>query len=154
MKKTKTKTPTYIEAENITKYILDNFGYNDIITFEVFQNFTHFNLLDVLELNFFKKSVMIKVRNWLINKGYVLKSIRNVGYYILKPNQIASYTYRTYIKKPLRLYEKAKTILVNTDTDFLNTKEFNEHKLTLDLNNKLETETNKLINNETYKNLK
>lgn len=48
------------------------------------------------------KRLMSKVKNILIDYSYILKSVGGKGYYILKPNQIPSFTYRTYITKPQR----------------------------------------------------
>lgn len=141
------------EKEKISKYFYSkNFG--ETITFDELQQFTHYNLKDEYESYVFKGSLMRKVKNELIENGYVLKSIRKIGYYILKPNQIQSYTYRTYIKRPLRQYEKAKVILDNTKKNNLNEKEFEKYKLTQELNQELIDKTNNLFNLEKYKILK
>lgn len=141
------------EKEKILKYFYSkNFG--ETITFDELQQFTHYNLKDEYESYVFKGSLMRKVKNELIENGYVLKSIRKIGYYILKPNQIQSYTYRTYIKRPLRQYEKAKVILDNTKKNNLNEKEFEKYKLTQELNQELIDKTNNLFNLEKYKILK
>lgn len=141
------------EKEKILKYFYSkNFG--ETITFDELQQFTHYNLKDEYESYVFKGGLMRKVKNELIENGYVLKSIRKIGYYILKPNQIQSYTYRTYIKRPLRQYEKAKVILDNTKKNNLNEKEFEKYKLTQELNQELIDKTNNLFNLEKYKILK
>lgn len=141
------------EKEKILKYFYSkNFG--ETITFDELQQFTHYNLKDEYESYVFKVNLMRKVKNELIENGYVLKSVRKIGYYILKPNQIQSYTYRTYIKRPLRQYKKAKVILDNTKKNNLNEKEFEKYKLTQELNQELIDKTNNLFNLEKYKILK
>lgn len=147
------KKTEFFEKEEILKYFYSkNFG--ETITFEELQRFTHYNLQDEYESYIFKGSLMKKVKNELIENGYVLKSIRKIGYYILKPNQIQSYTYRTYIKRPLKQYEKAKIILDNTKKSNLNNKELEKHKLTEKLNRELINNTSNLINSEIYSELK
>lgn len=143
----------FLEREKIFKFFYSkNFG--QTVTFEELQQFTHYNLQDKYESSIFKGSLMRKVKNKLIENGYVLKSIRKIGYYILKPNQIQSYTYRTYIKRPLKQYEKAKIILDNTKKINLNNKELEKHKLTQKLNKELINNTSNLINSEIYSKLK
>lgn len=118
------------------------------------QNLTHYNLSDEFESYKFKSSIMQKVKNELIENGYVIKSIRGIGYYILKQNQIQSYTYRTYIKKPLRHLKKAEIILNNTKTSLLNKKELEKHQLTNKLNKDLINITETLINAKEYEQIK
>lgn len=64
----------------------------------------------------FKKfqSAMARVRDTLIDFGYVLKSISGIGYYILKPKQIASHCYRSYVKRSARILSKSERILEHT----------------------------------------
>lgn len=141
------------EVEEIVKFICcKDFG--ETINYEDLQQFTNYNLDDELEAYRFKANIMRKVKNKLIDEGYILKSIRNVGYYILKPNQIQSFTYRTYITKSILRYEKAEIILKNTKTTKLNDKELNKHKLTQELNSALIEKTNYLINLDKYEELK
>lgn len=141
------------EVENIVEYIR-NKKYGDKITFEELQPITNYNLKDEYELYKFKSSLMSKVKNILIRYGYVLKTVRFIGYYILKPNQISSYTYRTYIIKPLKHFERAEIILNNAQTNNLKRKEFIKHQLTLQLDQELINITNKTINSEQYQSLK
>ena len=51
------------------------------------------------------KRLMQKVKNILIDYSYILKSVGGKGWYVLKPTQIPSYTYRTYITKTQKAYE-------------------------------------------------
>jgi hypothetical protein len=140
------------DKEMIVKYIL-NKDFGETIKFEELQPYTKYNLLDETESYIFKSSIMSKVKNILIEYGYVLKSIRYVGYYLLKPNQIQSYTYRNYIKKPLKAFMKAECILSNTNTKRLETEELIRHQLTTELSRNLIDETNKIINSKEYINL-
>lgn len=146
------KSDRIFQTEEIEKYIKQkNFG--DTIKINELQQFTNYNLEDKFEYYKFKSSLMRIVKNNLIQNGIVLKAIQNIGYYILKPNQIQSYTYRTYIVKPLKHFEKAATILINSKTTELNETELKKHNLTLNLDTELMKATNKLIKNEKYSNL-
>ena len=140
------------QTEELEKFFKDK-DFGQTITFEELQPLTQYNLDDKYELYKFKSSLMSKVKNRLIQKGIVLKSIKNIGYYILKPNQIQSYTYRTYIVKPLKHFEKAATILINSKTTELKEAELEKHNLTLNLDKELIETTNKLIKNKKYSNL-
>ena len=98
----------FLEKENIRNYIMKK-QFGDTIVFKDLQQFTEYDLNNEYENYKFKTTIMRFVKDELIQEGYILKSIRGVGYYILKQNQISSYTYRTYIKKPLRYLDKADT---------------------------------------------
>lgn len=146
------KSNRIFQVEEIETYIRQkNFG--DTVKINELQQFTNYNLKDKYEYNKFKSSLMKIVKNNLIQKGIVLKAIQNVGYYILKPNQVQSYTYRTYIVKPLKHFEKAEIILSKTNKSLLNKQELDKHKLTQELNYDLLALTGKLIENEKYRNL-
>ncbi len=147
------KTKKSFESEEIEKYFYSK-DFGETITFKELQKFTHFNLEDEYEGYKFKANVMRRVKNRLIENGYVVKSIRNVGYYILRPNQVQSYSYRTYIIKPLKSFEKAKIILMNTKKSNLNKKELVKHKLTEELNEELNNQTRDLLNSQKYNKLK
>ena len=69
-----------------------------------------------------------------------------MGYYILKSNQIQSYTYRTYIRKPLKHLKKAERILTNTNTKTLKQNELLDYQLTVNLNEVLINATDNIIN--------
>lgn len=118
-----------------------------------YKKITKYNLSDKFENYKFKANVIRPVKNRLIQSGIVIRSVRNIGYYILKPNQVQSYTYRTYIVKPLKHFEKAATILSNTKTTELDEAELEKHNLTLNLDTELMKATNILIKNEKYSNL-
>ena len=102
--------------------------------------------------NYFSR-LMGKSKNLLIDYGYILKSIGNNTYYILKPNQRASYTYRKYIVKPQKAYEKAKKILERTDKKTFSTLDKEEHKDVTKLNNQMiEVSDYTIFNSDYYKN--
>ena len=140
------------QAEEIENYIKQK-HFGDTITFTELQSLTKYNLNDKVENYKFKTNILRTVRNRLIHSGIVLKSVRNIGYYILKPNQIQSYTYRTYIVKPLKHWEKANIILNSSKSTKLNETELERHSLTLELSTELLEETNKIIKNKKYNNL-
>lgn len=141
------------EIKDVINYIKSK-EYGTTIEFMELQPFTTlFNLTDEYEQYQFKSCFMAIVKKELIQYGIVLKSIRNVGYYILKPNQISSYTYRTYIRKPLKAFERASYILENTDKNKLNTIEIEEYNLTTELNDRLINTNYEIIVEGKYSNL-
>ena len=99
-------------AETI-EYILDH-DYGATIRFEDCAKILHYNIEDENEKRKFK-GAMRRVRNFLIDRGYVLKAITGVGYYILKPKQISGYCYHTYIRKTEDLVNKSERILNHID---------------------------------------
>lgn len=143
----------FLEKENIRNYIMKK-QFGDTIVFKDLQQFTEYDLNNEYENYKFKTTIMRFVKDELIQEGYILKSIRGVGYYILKQNQISSYTYRIYIKKPLRYLNKADTILKSTHTVLLNKKEVEKHSLTQELNEELIGKNSEIINSKKYESLK
>ena len=138
------------EIDKITNYILQK-KYGNNITYQELQQFTNYNLNDEYESYKFKASTMGRVKNILIEYGYVLKAVKYMGYYILKPNQVQSYTYRTYIQKPLKHLKKAEIILTNTKTKTLRESELIKHQLTIELDKDLISATDNLVNSKRYK---
>lgn len=113
----------------LIEYILDQ-EYGATIGFEKCAKFLHYNIENEKELKKFK-STMSRVKNFLIDKGYVLKTVVGVGYYILKPKQISGYCYHTYIRKTENLIAKSQRILNHTDKTELSEirmKEYSELK--------------------------
>ena len=125
----------------------------NIITYKELQEYTHYNFSDYIDFDRFKKNTMAKAKNKLIEEGIIIKAIPNEGYYILKSNQIQSYTYRTYIRRPLKQFQKAEKILNNTIVNSLNAEELQKHKLTVDLNKQLINTNNEIINLKKFKDL-
>lgn len=124
----KYETENTEKINNACEYILTK-EYGSTLTFEELNKYFNLDLKDVYDNRQFKY-LMKKCKNILINYSYILRSVTNVGYYILKPNQISSYTYRTYMLKPLRAFDKAKRILEKTDRKEFNKNEIEEHALT------------------------
>lgn len=127
-------------------------NYGDMITIEEINNILQEDLISKNGYNKFRRQIRL-VCNMLIYDGYVLKNIPNKGYYILKPNQVSSFTYRNYIIRPLNSLNKARTILDNTKTKKLNIDEELIHTKTSHLNNELFTSMNKILDSEKYKDL-
>lgn len=84
--------------------------YGDTIGYIPLAKLLHYNIDDELEARKFKV-MMGRIKNFLIDYGYVLKSIAGVGYYILKPKQISGYCYHTYIRRTEGLLCKSGRIL-------------------------------------------
>lgn len=88
-------------------------GYGQTISLSETGKLLGYNIEDEHELKKMK-STLARVKNYLIDRGYVLKSIVGVGYYIMKPKQIPNYVYRTYTLRTLRLIDKQDRILAHT----------------------------------------
>lgn len=100
------------------------------------------------------KTLMNKVKNDLYEYGCVIRSIYNQGYYILNENQISSYTYRNFIVKPTKQFNKAKMILEKTNKKKLTQKENDELDLTKELNEIMIDNAERAINSNNFKSLK
>lgn len=73
------------------------------------------------EEEFYKyKNMMNTIRRILLQYGRILRSVPNIGYYILKPSQISQHCYRTYIKGAARMFDKSEYVLERTDKTSLN----------------------------------
>ncbi len=118
--------------QETVEYVLDK-KYGDTISFESLAKLLHYSLEDEHETKKFK-STMGRVKQFLIEKGYILKSIAGVGYYILKPKQISGYCYHTYIRRTKNLLEKSGRILKYTDQTELSEIRQEEYDNVCDLN--------------------
>lgn len=137
---------------NLEKYILDK-PYGTTLNFDELNEFIGEDLKDEYgKIRF--KAIIRKVKNKLYKRGYVLRSIKGIGYYILKPNQVAGYTYRTYIIKPLNSLYKAQLILESTEKNKLKLDEKQKHYKTEELNQSLIYASEMFINDEKFKELK
>lgn len=140
------------ESDNIIEYFKFK-KQGEQINYDELQQFTHYDLKNVLEFHYFKTNTMRRVKEGLIDYGMIIKAIPNIGYYILKSNQVSSYTYRTYIKKPLKQLNKAERILNNTETKSLTVGELGKYNLTMALNQDLMAANDKVLNSNKYKEL-
>lgn len=114
------------EIQEAIEYIL-SFKYGDTIQFEKLAKILKFNIEDETEKRKFKNQ-MSRIKNFLIEYGYILKSVVGVGYYILKPQHISGYCYHTYIRRTLNLLEKSGKILKHVDTWSISNIRKQEHK--------------------------
>ena len=147
------KTSKYeINTELALEYILER-EHGETISYLTLSNILGFALQDERQEKIFKRR-MAKIKNILIDYGYILKSVGGVGYYILKPNQISSFTFRNYIVKPQRAYEKAQRILNHVDKTKLNDTGKEEHRYAKELAENIAEETDKIIYNSNYWNNK
>lgn len=129
-------------------YILDK-DYGATIEFAKLAEIMRFNITDEQEERRFK-STMGRVKNILIDHGYILKTITGVGYYILKPKHISSYCYRTYIDKTKVLLEKSERILAHVDQTELSDIRKKEHKEMCELNQELYGEIGLVVEGSDY----
>lgn len=96
------------------------------------------------------KQFVGSLKNILITRGVVIKSIKGCGWYILKPSQISSYTYRNFIVKPQKSYMKATEILEHFDKTKLSEERKEEYQNVNQLNNALIQLTDKTIFTSAY----
>lgn len=118
--------------QELVEHILDK-DYGQTISNEEASKILHYNIDSEEEFKKYK-STMARIKNFLIDYGYILKSIAGIGYYILKPKQIAGHCYRTYIVKTQRLLGKSDRILTHTDKTELSDIRKEEHANVLQLN--------------------
>ena len=95
-----------------------------------------YNLEDEEEYRKYK-TIMVKIKNFLLQYGYVLKSVSGIGYYILKPSEITRHCYKTYIKSALRMYDKSAYVLDRTEKKDLNEVRLEEINNMMELNKQL-----------------
>lgn len=136
------------KRDNTLTFILSK-NYGETISIEELNKILNENLNDEYGKVRFRHQ-MNKVKNELYEKGYVIRSIYNVGYYILKPNQVSSYTYRNFILKPTKAYQKATIILNNINTNKLSNDRLEERNNVLNLNTLLRRTSNNIIKNSDY----
>lgn len=134
------------KREKLYEFILSK-NYGETITIEQINNILQENLNSDLGSKRFRNQIN-KVKNKLYEKGYVIRSIYDIGYYILKPNQVSSYTYRNFIIKPTKQFNKARIIMKNTNTKDLNDDEYVELYNTIELNKEMIRTTNKVLKSE------
>ena len=140
------------KIQETVEYILER-NYGDTISFNTLGKLLHYNIYDEVENKKFK-STMGRVKNFLIDKGYVLKSIPGVGYYILKPKQISGYCYHTYIKRTENLLEKSDRILSHVAQSELSEIRKEEYENVCDLNSDVINAIDSSIENSKYFNRK
>lgn len=121
--------------QEVIEYIL-NEDYGVTLFNENLARMLRYNIDD--ELEYYKyKSMMTSIKDFLISKGKVLKGISGIGYYILKPSEVAQHCYRNYVKKAGRMYDKSAYILDRTDKTNLNEIRLEEMNNMMELNRQL-----------------
>ena len=119
----------------VIEYVL-SFNYGTTLENTELGKILRYNIND--EEEFLKyKSTMNRVRNILINYGYVLKGVPGIGYYILKPSQVSNHCYRNYIKRAGRTLDKSVYILEHTDKTELNNDRMEELNNLVQLNKEI-----------------
>ena len=83
--------------QEAVEYILAK-NYGSTILHQELAKILGYNIDDEDEFKKYK-SVMGRIKNFVLQYGYVLKGISGVGFYILKPTQVSNHCYRTYVKK-------------------------------------------------------
>ena len=136
------------QIKDAVDYILDK-GYDSKIEFAELAEIMRFNIQDEVEEKRFR-STMSRVKNVLIDHGFILKTIVGVGYYVLKPKHISSYCYRTYIDKTKVLLEKSERILAHVDQTELSDVRKKEHAEMTDLNQQIYGEVGLIVEGSDY----
>lgn len=121
--------------KNVKNYILTK-KYGETVTNLTLSSMLGFNLENEKQLSKYKRT-MAKIRKDLIEESYIMKPVNGIGYYIMRPNEIPNYCYRTYIKRTMSTLDKSDLILVNTDKEKLTGEHIQEYKDIVELNNKL-----------------
>ena len=129
-------------------YILD-MNYGSTIPFGLLADIMRYNIQDEQEEKKFKNT-MSRVKNILVDSGYILKTITGVGYYILKPKHISSYCYRTYVDRTKRLLEKSERVLKHIDRTVLSDIRKKEHKEMMELNRDIYGEIGLIVEGSEY----
>lgn len=136
------------QIRDAVEFIL-NKEYGTTIEFGKLAEIMHYNIEDEVEEKRFKNT-MARVKNILIDHGYILKTITGVGYYILKPKHISSYCYRTYVDRTKLLLEKSERILKHVDRTELSDVRKKEHTQMQDLNQQLYGEIGLIVEASDY----
>lgn len=130
------------------EFILEK-NYGETLLHEELSRILHVNLEDELMQKRYKY-LMNRIKNFILQYGYVLKSIQNVGYYILKPSQISKHCFRTYIRRSTKLFNKSDFILEHTEKFDLDDDRLEEINNLMDLNKQLIEKTEKMIEESAY----
>jgi len=121
--------------QEVVEFILDN-DYGTMLYNEDLSKILGYNF--EIEEEYYKyKSIMQRVKNFLLQYGYVLKSVGGVGYYILRPTEIARHCYKTYIKRAAKMYDKSAYVLDRTDKSQMNEERLQEITDLIEVNQKL-----------------
>lgn len=134
--------------QEVIEYIL-NEPYGETLLNEELGIMLGYNIEDEEEFKKYK-NMMQSIKKFLLSKGRVLKSIPNLGYYILKPSQISKHCFNTYIKSASRLYDKSAYVLERTDKTGLNTTRMEEINNMISLNQQLIEKVENVITESTY----
>lgn len=142
---------TSLKKQNMQEtidFILEH-NYGSTIGFGQLGQMLGYNIDDEHEKHKFQ-SIMGRIKSFLIDYGYVLRSVAGIGYYIMKPKQISGYCYHTYIRHTEDLLKKSDRILSHVDMDELSDIRKEEHKNVTDLNYDVFENIDTTIDNSEY----
>lgn len=144
-----------MQSSNIIKATLDvieyisSLEYGALVPTAKLNEYFNYNLEDEKEKRKFN-NIMRKIKNVLIEKGFMLRTITGKGYYIMKPQQISGYCYHTYICKMDKILGKTEKILNHIEKDKMSPIRRVEHKEVKTLNRKLRDNISVTIENSDY----
>lgn len=121
--------------KEVTEYILSK-KYGDTIEHIALAAMFGYNLEDKKQKSKYQRT-MKEIKDVVLEEGYILKGISGIGFYILKPKQVASYSYRTYVQRAVKLIDKNTNMLRCVDTRELKGERIEEFQDILDLNDKI-----------------
>ena len=129
-----------------------NHNYGDTMSFGQLATILGYNIEDDLEKHKFQ-TMMGRIKNFIIDYGYILKGVSGVGYYIMKPKQISGYCYHTYIRHTEDLIKKSDRILSHVDQTELSEIRKEEYNNVKELNyDMFENIDNTIDSSEYFKN--
>lgn len=138
--------------QELVELILDT-NYGNVISLNTIGDILKLNINDELELIKLKR-IVGSLKDFLVTRGKVLRSIKGVGYYILKPKEISGYCYRNFIKKSQRTLDKSMFVLSCTDQTDLTHIQKEEFADMMELNKELIEKVSKTVVESTYFNRK
>lgn len=137
-----------IKYSNVCEYILSK-EYGESLEYNTLAKMFDITLKEESDWKKLRNR-MKQIKNMLVDYGIVLKNVVGVGYYILKPKQISSYCYRTYVDKSKSLLEKSERILKGVNQSELSEVRKKEHKEMTLLNKELSVGMDNFIENSDY----
>ena len=135
-------------VQETVEHILER-NYGETLTHETLGKMLGYRIDNEEEFRKYK-NMMSKVKNIVLPYGRILKSVAGIGYYILKPKQISSYCYRTYIQRTQRMLAKSKEVLGYVELSELSDDRRLEHKDVSVLSDDLIENARQTIERSTY----
>ena len=129
------------EIESIVEYVLTNFKYGDMLSYDTLQRIIGYGVENI-EFAY----IMKRVKDELIEYGCILSTVFNEGFKILHPNEVVKEVYNKYAKLGVVRFAKGLKVMANIDQSLLNSKEKEQFLEMADMMNSLyKTSENNLL---------